>query len=111
MFVLAARISRSLDTICWPTSQAVGRGWVRGGFKNVPTVRHQLNRDRPMRQAVVVIHGIGEQQPMGTIRSFVDAVLPSEGEVPAYYSKPDRLSELFELRRLQATGSWTDFYE
>jgi hypothetical protein len=64
-----------------------------------------------MRQAVVVIHGIGEQQPMGTIRSFVDAVLLSEREVPAYYSKPDRLSELFELRRLQATGSRTDFYE
>lgn len=64
-----------------------------------------------MRQAVVVIHGIGEQQPMGTIRSFVDAVLPSEGEAPAYYSKPDRLSELFELRRLQATKSQTDFYE
>jgi hypothetical protein len=64
-----------------------------------------------MRQAVVVIHGVGEQQPMGTIRSFVDAVLPADGDVPAYYSKPDRLSELFELRRLQATGSRTDFYE
>jgi hypothetical protein len=64
-----------------------------------------------MRQAVVVIHGIGEQQPMGTIRSFVDAVLPAEGDIPAYFSKPDRLSELFELRRLQATGSRTDFYE
>jgi len=64
-----------------------------------------------MRQAVVVIHGIGEQQPMGTIRSFVDAVLPSQDEVPTYYSKPDRLSELFELRRLQARGSRTDFYE
>lgn len=64
-----------------------------------------------MRQAVIVIHGIGEQQPMGTIRSFVDAVLHAEGDVPAYYSKPDRLSELFELRRLQAAGSQTDFYE
>jgi hypothetical protein len=66
-----------------------------------------------MRQAVIVIHGMGEQQPMGTIRSFVDAVLPAEGDVPAYYSKPDRLSELFELRQLQATGSRmrTDFYE
>jgi hypothetical protein len=64
-----------------------------------------------MRQAVVVIHGIGEQQPMGTIRSFVDAVLPPNGDAPAYFSKPDRLSELFELRRLQARGSPTDFYE
>jgi hypothetical protein len=64
-----------------------------------------------MRQAVVVIHGIGEQQPMGTIRSFVDAVLPPDGDAAAYFSKPDRLSELFELRRLQARGSQTDFYE
>jgi hypothetical protein len=65
-----------------------------------------------VRQAVVVIHGIGEQQPMGTIRSFVEAVLSSEGKPGMYYSKPDAMSELFELRRLQSAGNpRTDFYE
>lgn len=31
-----------------------------------------------MRQAVLVIHGIGDQKPMETIRSFVDAVIEDE---------------------------------
>ena len=53
-------------------------------------------------QAVVIIHGIGEQRPMETLRGFADAVLPDPtlgGE--KYFSKPDRLSESFELRKLQ----------
>ena len=31
-----------------------------------------------MRQAVIVIHGIGEQRPMSTLRGFVDAVIAPE---------------------------------
>lgn len=53
-------------------------------------------------QAVIVIHGMGEQRPMDTIRGFVDAVLPEPlqgGE--KFFSRPDVLSELFELRVLQ----------
>ena len=64
-------------------------------------------------QAVVVIHGIGEQRPMDTLRSFVDAVLPDpEQNGEKYFSKPDRLSESFELRRLQnRTQPRTHFFE
>ena len=29
-----------------------------------------------MKQAVVLIHGIGEQKPMDTVRGFVESVLP-----------------------------------
>lgn len=69
-----------------------------------------------LRQAIVLIHGIGEQQPMSTLRSFVETVLaPYEGELggqPAYYSKPDALDDTFELRRLLAhRPKRTDFYE
>lgn len=65
-----------------------------------------------MRQAVVVIHGIGEQRPMDVLRSFVSAVLPQPEEGSAFFSKPDRMSELFELRRLRGRGRLaTDFYE
>jgi hypothetical protein len=66
-----------------------------------------------MRQAVVLIHGIGEQKPMGTVRGFVKAVLQEHGrDEPAYWSKPDRMSQLFELRLLRSRGrSSTDFYE
>ena len=64
-------------------------------------------------QAVVVIHGIGEQRPMDTLRSFVDAVLPDQAEGgEKYFSKPDRLSESFELRKLQNRSQpRTHFYE
>ncbi|MES2626357.1 MAG: hypothetical protein V4628_13820 [Pseudomonadota bacterium] len=58
-----------------------------------------------MIQAVVLIHGIGEQKPMDTVRGFVEAVLPpAEDGTEQYFSKPDPLSESFELRRLQAVG-------
>jgi hypothetical protein len=68
------------------------------------------------RQAVVVIHGIGNQRPMDTLRPFVDAVLQvdnSLGEDLKYYSKPEDLSGTFELRRLQSRKSRprTDFFE
>ena len=38
-----------------------------------------MSQDR-ITQAVVIIHGIGEQRPMDTLRSFVDAVLPEEAQ-------------------------------
>ena len=69
---------------------------------------------RITRQAVVIIHGIGEQSPMSTLRSFIEAVLPPGKEGRAlYYSRPDQLSNLFELRRLisQRGRPKTEFYE
>lgn len=65
---------------------------------------------RLKRQAVLVIHGIGEQKPMETLRSFVAAVLPGEG----VFSKPDTISLSYELRRLTTklkTRQVTDFFE
>lgn len=73
------------------------------------------------RQAVVLIHGIGEQRPMGTLRAFVDAVL----EPRTFHSKPDMVSDSYELRRIKlrrladedgrpgVNVDWpeTDFYE
>lgn len=67
-----------------------------------------------MKQAVILIHGIGEQKPMDTLRAFVAGVLgsPVNGR-ERFWSKPDPLSDLFELRRLQSQGrgSRTHFYE
>ena len=75
----------------------------------------------PKKQAVLLIHGIGEQRPMDTLRGFVKAVWSSDANVqhihasPGVFSKPDRISESFELRRLTTTknkkGIRTDFYE
>ena len=70
------------------------------------------------RQALILIHGIGEQRPMATLRGFVDAVLgqgPSTSQADAkYYSKPDLLADNLELRRLVSAGGRedrTDFFE
>lgn len=76
-------------------------------------------------QAVVLIHGIGEQRPMDTLRRFVDAVWVRHRAIhhpeaakhahTLMWSKPDRVSESFEVRKLttpQSTGGTvTDFYE
>jgi hypothetical protein len=64
-------------------------------------------------QAVIVSHGIGEQRPMDTIRGFVDAVLPKpEAGGEKFFSRPDPLSESFELRVLQNRSQpRTHFYE
>ncbi|MEM9054880.1 MAG: hypothetical protein AAGB16_06105 [Pseudomonadota bacterium] len=76
------------------------------------------------RQAVVIIHGIGEQRPMSTLRSFVSAIgkfpgkygKPDGDGAPAHtWSRPDKLSEGFEHRRLSIPQSSnrpkTDVYE
>ena len=73
-----------------------------------------------MRQAVVVIHGIGEQKPMETIRSFVDSIIEDEpqnkkSEKPKFWNKPERISDLYELRRYtvpqEGQRPITEFYE
>lgn len=83
------------------------------------------------KQAVVVIHGMGEQIPMETLSSFVDSVWKSDrslvdaGELDpntggprtenAIWSKPDRRNRSFELHRITtetaANGLRTDFFE
>jgi hypothetical protein len=74
-------------------------------------------------QAVLLIHGIGEQRPMETLRGFVDVAWSTDtaqhrahGDDPSsLWSKPYSLSLDFELRRLTTasnrTGWNTDFYE
>jgi len=51
--------------------------------------------------AVLVIHGVGEQRPMGTLRGFVEGVLNDEEADPKFFSKFDALAETLELRKLQ----------
>lgn len=80
---------------------------------------------KPM-QAVVVIHGMGEQRPMSTIRAFVDAVWSSDPDIVPNYGgaggqpnkswiTPDRHTGSHELRRITTpydlNGRRTDFYE
>ncbi|WP_419906437.1 hypothetical protein [Hoeflea sp.] len=83
------------------------------------------------KQAVVVIHGMGEQVPMDTLRGFVDTTwVTDDSLIPRsrpdsnngqqrvenpVWSKPDRRNRSFELRRITTeeakNGVHTDFYE
>ncbi|WP_306257649.1 hypothetical protein [Pararhizobium sp. IMCC21322] len=86
---------------------------------------------RKPKQAVVVIHGMGEQMPMEMVNSFTDAVWvqdpdlvarsepdPNTGDTRtqnAIWSKPDRRNRSHELHRLttesDVSGRRTDFFE
>lgn len=68
------------------------------------------------RQAVVVIHGIGEQKPMSTLREFVTSL--SNHDMSAkpirVYNIPDNISKSYELRQLSmylGDDLRTDFFE
>ena len=73
------------------------------------------------KQAVIIIHGIGEQRPMDTLRRFVKAVwetnksLELDGRPNKTYSRPDNISGNLELRRLTTSKNSneirTDFFE
>ena len=83
------------------------------------------------KQAVIVIHGMGEQIPMDTLRGFVNAAWvtdddlisrarpdPNNGQQRVenpVWDKPDRRNRSYELRRITTenakTGVRTDFYE
>src|SRR5690606_24546000 len=76
------------------------------------------------RQAIVIVHGQGEQRPMGTIRDFVSALwqdnpqLDTPGESyprpRPIWIVPDDKSGLYELQRIttpEHNGRRSDFFE
>jgi hypothetical protein len=82
------------------------------------------------KQAVIIVHGMGEQRPMDTLKSFVSTVWEQDRktsdpdarpEPNKVWSKPDSRSGSLELRRITTresrksraypVGVRTDFYE
>jgi len=75
------------------------------------------------RQAVVIIHGMGEQRPTTTLREFVKGVkwqmeqFDSREKDSKIRSKPDSVGDIYETVRLSLEGNFktkrpkTDFYE
>lgn len=75
------------------------------------------------RQAVIIVHGMGEQRPMDTLRSFVKGVkwqmeqLDPDETVTKVRSKPDSIGDVYETVRLSMESNYktqrpiTDFYE
>lgn len=67
-----------------------------------------MDKPTKKRQAVVIIHGIGNQFPMDTAREFVENI---KKDSDILYSSPDREANYFETRRLSLSHRKTDFYE
>ena len=71
---------------------------------------------RRFRQAVVVVHGIGEQRASSSLRAFVRAVFP-ETRNTRRFLKPDYVSPLVGAASVTVPGRWTidrpttDIYE
>ncbi len=61
---------------------------------------------RAFRQAIVVVHGIGEQRPTTTLRNFVEAVFP-EARGTKRFLKPDYVSPLVGASSVTVPGRWT----
>lgn len=80
---------------------------------------HPCEMKGAKRHAVVLIHGMGEQRPMQSVRRFVEAVWDGkrvhDNSRPLVWSKPDLASGSFELRRLTTDYDKrcvrTDFFE
>ena len=92
----------------------VQRYWQRR-LERLQALAGRVNARRAsVRQAVVVIHGIGEQEPGTTLNNLArSGVLSAPGG--QMWVKPDRLSDSYELRRLTLKASsarpTTDVFE
>ena len=78
-------------------------------------IERSVKNRRRERQAIIVVHGIGEQRPGQHLRQFVSNVFDrTQGEV--FFVKPDYLSASFEMRmatvpRIDGERPTTDVYE
>jgi hypothetical protein len=97
-----------------PFVRAVERYWSRRK-QLLEKLDHQIQKRRKNpRQAVVLFHGIGEQQPGEILNSFLSSGVLGRTSAGVWV-KPDRLSDLFELRMATISGNsrrpTTDVYE
>ena len=61
-----------------------------------------MAKAKRIRQAVVIIHGMGEHRPLDTLNQFIASGLqPIEGE-RRFYSRPDQVTKSYESRRYLA---------
>lgn len=80
-----------------------------------------MAKSKRLRQAVVIVHGMGEQKPLDMLNRFIDAAIPGKTELvpgsdlPVYYSRPVSESDSYEARLYLARETdeypQTEFYE
>lgn len=65
----------------------------------------QQPNEKKIRQAVVVVHGMGEHRPLDTLNDFIAAGIrpvPGLRLDEQYYSRPDEVTDSYEARRYLA---------
>ena len=77
--------------------------------------------ERHVRQAVVIVHGMGEQRPLESLNEFIGAALAADARGNrTFYSRPDKVTASFESRRYLAPRAFgadgelraqTEFFE
>ncbi|MEJ8476962.1 hypothetical protein [Roseibium algae] len=80
-----------------------------------------MSGKKRFRQAVVIVHGMGEQRPLDMLNRFIDAAIPGptvideKQDLPVYYSRPAPESESYEaksyLARETSKYPQTEFFE
>src|SRR3954463_7516809 len=69
----------------------------------------------PDRQAVLIIHGVGQQKPMETLYDFLDNICHEIYRKEHFWSRPDSVSGNYDLRQIvtidESSGTRTDFFE
>jgi hypothetical protein len=100
-----------IPPLCW---HPIFQYWQRRKQSIERLDREIHKRRNNPRQAVVLIHGIGEQQPGEMLYSFLGSGVLGKNEAGSWI-KPDRLSESFELRMATLSADHqrptTDVYE
>lgn len=72
----------------------------QAALNRLTSIVHAIRRRRDSpKQALIIIHGIGEQQPGQTLTEFVRGVF-GEGVGPGRWVKPDTLLGSFETRKV-----------
>jgi hypothetical protein len=80
----------------------------------------QARESGSVRQAVVIIHGMGEQRPLETLNGFIrTGMQPDDRGQRVFYSRPDLVTNSYESRRYLAPKAGvggrgrtqTEFYE
>lgn len=69
-------------------------------------ISDETEMKEPIRQAVVIVHGMGEHRPLETLDTFVNAALkPGVSGRRHFYSRPDLITDSYESRVYLAPAS------
>lgn len=87
--------------------EASARYWSGRLSRLAALIRQVRDRRASPRQAVIVIHGIGEQQPGETLGTLAASGVLASSTTERRWVKPDHLSGSYELRRITLEGTAT----